>query len=53
VRLVGACRSCPAQSTTLSQGVERAVRELVPEIQGLLVDQAAPKVGQGGYWGVY
>lgn len=33
IRLTGACHSCPASSTTLSQGVEKALREHCPEIQ--------------------
>jgi nitrite reductase/ring-hydroxylating ferredoxin subunit/Fe-S cluster biogenesis protein NfuA len=32
VRLTGSCRSCPASGTTLSEGVERAIKEHAPEI---------------------
>lgn len=38
VRLVGACRGCPSASITLSFGVEKYLREKVPEIQGLVLD---------------
>ena len=33
VRLTGACGGCPMSTMTLRQGVERAIRELVPEIK--------------------
>ncbi|MBI3343893.1 MAG: NifU family protein [Gammaproteobacteria bacterium] len=32
VRLVGACHGCPASSQTLTEGVERAIRQHCPEI---------------------
>lgn len=32
VRLLGACHGCPASSQTLTDGVERAIREHCPEI---------------------
>lgn len=32
LRLLGSCHGCPASSTTLSQGVEKAIREHCPEI---------------------
>jgi nitrite reductase/ring-hydroxylating ferredoxin subunit/Fe-S cluster biogenesis protein NfuA len=32
VRLTGSCRSCPASNTTLSEGVERAIKEHASEI---------------------
>lgn len=32
VRLTGSCQSCPASGQTLSEGVERAVKEHAPEI---------------------
>jgi Fe-S cluster biogenesis protein NfuA len=32
VRLVGACGTCPMSQMTLKAGVERAVKEHVPEI---------------------
>ena len=35
VRLHGACVGCPSSSMTLKMGVERTVREKVPEIVGV------------------
>lgn len=32
VRLVGACRGCPMSQITLANGVERVVKEDVPEV---------------------
>jgi Fe-S cluster biogenesis protein NfuA/nitrite reductase/ring-hydroxylating ferredoxin subunit len=32
VRLTGSCQSCPASGQTLSEGVERAIKERAPEI---------------------
>ena len=32
VRLVGACGTCPMSQMTLKAGVERTVKELVPEV---------------------
>ena len=32
VRLVGACGSCPMSQMTLKMGVERAIKEELPEI---------------------
>lgn len=33
VRLTGACGSCPMASMTLKHGVERALKERVPEVK--------------------
>ena len=33
VRLTGACGSCPMSTMTLKMGVERVIREEVPEIK--------------------
>jgi len=33
VRLVGACAGCPMSTMTLSLGIERALKERVPEIK--------------------
>lgn len=33
VRLLGACGGCPMSQMTLKQGVERAIREQIPEIK--------------------
>lgn len=35
VRLHGACVGCPSSQMTLQMGVERTVREKVPQIQGI------------------
>jgi Fe-S cluster biogenesis protein NfuA len=35
VRLGGACRGCPATALTLKAGVERRIREKVPEVRGV------------------
>ena len=36
VRLTGACSGCPSSTITLQMGVERAIRERVPEIKGVI-----------------
>ena len=36
VRLTGACGSCPMSTMTLRMGVERVIREDVPEIKELV-----------------
>ena len=36
VRLQGACRGCPASQMTLQMGVERLLKEEVPEIVGVV-----------------
>jgi len=36
VRLVGACSGCPSSTMTLQMGVERAIRQRVPEIKGVI-----------------
>ena len=33
VRLVGACGGCPMSQMTLANGVERAIRQYVPEVK--------------------
>lgn len=35
VRLHGACRGCPASQMTLKNGVERQLRERIPEVTGV------------------
>lgn len=37
VRFHGACVGCPAASITMSQGVERTIREKVPEVTKVLL----------------
>jgi Fe-S cluster biogenesis protein NfuA len=36
VRLKGACCGCPAASLTLKQGVERIMKEKVPEVESVV-----------------
>ena len=36
VRFHGACHGCPSSALTLHQGIERNVRERVPEITGVV-----------------
>ena len=47
VRLIGACHGCPASSQTLTEGVEKAIREHCPEILHIIqVSKGAPEAGQ-------
>jgi len=36
VRLTGACHGCPSAAMTLHQGVERILKEAVPEVEGVI-----------------
>jgi Fe-S cluster biogenesis protein NfuA len=36
VRLTGACRTCPGAQQTLSEVVETALKEVCPEIKGVI-----------------
>lgn len=36
VRLTGACSGCPSSTITLQMGVERAIRQRLPEIKGVI-----------------
>jgi len=36
VRFHGACVGCPSSSVTLRQGIERNIREKVPEVREVL-----------------
>jgi Fe-S cluster biogenesis protein NfuA len=36
VRLTGACRGCPAAGITLQMGVERLLKEAVPEVERVI-----------------
>jgi Fe-S cluster biogenesis protein NfuA len=36
VRLKGACGTCPSAMMTLQMGVEKAIRERLPEIKGVI-----------------
>lgn len=47
VRLIGACHGCPASSQTLTEGVEKAIREHCPEILHIhQVSKGAPESNQ-------
>jgi len=35
VRLTGACRGCPMSTMTLKMGIERILREQIPEIKSV------------------
>ncbi|MBY6277151.1 MAG: hypothetical protein A6D92_10720 [Symbiobacterium thermophilum] len=35
IRMVGACGGCPMSTMTLKMGIERAVRQQVPEIRAV------------------
>ncbi len=36
VRLKGACHGCPMSQMTLKQGVERAIKEALPEVKSVV-----------------
>lgn len=36
VRLQGACKGCPGAAMTLKNGVERMMKERVPEVKGVV-----------------
>ena len=36
VRLTGACSGCPMSAMTMSLGVERAIKEMVPEVKKVI-----------------
>lgn len=36
VRLQGACRGCPGATMTLKMGVERLLKEKVPQVKGVV-----------------
>ncbi len=36
VRLTGACHGCPMAAMTLQMGVERKLREIVPEVERVI-----------------
>ncbi|MFP4145203.1 MAG: NifU family protein [Phycisphaeraceae bacterium] len=35
IRLHGACVGCPSSSMTLHMGIERTLREMIPEVTGV------------------
>jgi Fe-S cluster biogenesis protein NfuA/nitrite reductase/ring-hydroxylating ferredoxin subunit len=49
LRLVGSCHGCPSSAQTLTEGVERAIRQHCPEIQHIRqVSQPPPQRTQPG-----
>lgn len=49
VRLIGSCQSCPSSGETLSEGVEKAIKALCPEITTVTrVSRGAPEAGADG-----
>ena len=49
VRLVGSCQSCPSSGETLSEGVEKAIKALCPEITTVTrVSRGAPEASADG-----
>ena len=51
LRLHGACGTCPSSLMTLRMGIENAIRDQVPDIQGVVnVDQPA-EAGPHGHGG--
>ena len=48
VRLVGACHGCPASGQTLTEGVERAIRNHCPEIQHIRQVSQPPREAPPG-----
>ncbi len=49
IRLVGSCHGCPASSQTLTEGVEKAIREHCPEIIHInQVSRGAPEAERNG-----
>ena len=36
IRFLGACIGCPSRNMTLQSGIERNLRELVPEVTGVI-----------------
>lgn len=49
VRLVGSCQSCPSSGETLSEGVEKSIKALCPEITTVnRVSRGAPEVTVDG-----
>ncbi|MCW3127795.1 MAG: hypothetical protein JWO03_3453 [Bacteroidetes bacterium] len=44
LRLVGACKTCPASYMTMKAGIETAVKQAVPEIKGVIAINLEPAV---------
>ncbi|HFD13240.1 MAG TPA: hypothetical protein ENJ32_12345 [Crenotrichaceae bacterium] len=47
IRLVGACDGCPASALTLTEGVEKAIREYCPEITRIIKAKGGASVRAG------
>ncbi|MBL9141271.1 MAG: NifU family protein [Phycisphaerae bacterium] len=39
LRFKGACTACPSRDMTLQHGIERTLRELVPEVTAVVADR--------------
>ncbi|NOT46766.1 MAG: Rieske 2Fe-2S domain-containing protein [Acidobacteria bacterium] len=49
VRLVGSCHGCPASSQTLTEGIEKSIKEYCPEIKHInQVSRGRPEVETNG-----
>ena len=49
VRLIGSCQSCPSSGETLSEGVEKSIKALCPEITTVTrVSRGAPEASADG-----
>ncbi len=49
VRLVGSCHGCPASSQTLTEGIEKSIKEYCPEIQHInQVSRGRPETETNG-----
>ena len=42
LRLVGACKTCPASFMTMKAGIETAIRQAVPEIKSVIAVNLEP-----------
>lgn len=40
VRLHGACIGCPSSAITLTLGIERSLKDRIPEVRGVVCDEA-------------
>lgn len=43
VRLTGACHGCPMAQITLQMGIERVLKQRIPEVKQVLAVQAGPE----------
>ena len=42
IRLTGACKGCPMSQMTLRMGIERVLKQLVPEVKAVVEAPPAP-----------